>query len=65
MNKQIEDLDRHVIICGYGRLGMMLAKELREGKSQFVIIEPSLDSCNEAKQPKIRDGLLNDAFVWG
>ena len=49
-NKQIEDLDRHVIICGYGRLGMMLAKELREGKSQFVIIEPSLDSCNEAKQ---------------
>ena len=50
MNKQIEDLNRHVIICGYGRLGMMLAKELREGKSQFVIIEPSLDSCNEARQ---------------
>ncbi len=50
MKKQIEELDRHVIICGFGRLGMMLAKELREGKSSFVISEPSLDSCNEAKQ---------------
>jgi Trk K+ transport system NAD-binding subunit len=50
MNKQIEDLDKHVIICGYGRLGQMLAKELKEGKSEFVVLEPDVNRCKEAKE---------------
>ncbi len=50
MNKQIEDLHDHVVICGFGRTGSMLAKELRAGKAQFVIIEPDHDRYVEAKE---------------
>lgn len=49
MTKQIEDLEGHVIVCGFGRTGNMLAKELSLGKAQFVIIEPDRIRCLEAK----------------
>ena len=39
MQKEIEHLTDHVIICGYGRIGQMLARELQAGKADFVIIE--------------------------
>jgi Trk K+ transport system NAD-binding subunit len=49
MNKQIDELKDHVIICGFGRTGNMLAKELRAGKSQFVVIEPDHNRFLEAQ----------------
>ncbi|MDR3488414.1 MAG: potassium channel protein [Bradyrhizobium sp.] len=39
MQKDIDRLTDHVIICGYGRIGQMLARELQAGKCDFVIIE--------------------------
>jgi voltage-gated potassium channel len=39
MKNDIEHLRGHVIICGFGRIGNMLAKELRAGGSEFVVIE--------------------------
>jgi Trk K+ transport system NAD-binding subunit len=50
MNKHIEDLANHIIICGFGRTGSMLAKELQGGKAKFVIIEPNQDRFAEAKE---------------
>jgi len=35
----IEKLSGHVIICGFGRIGGMLARELKAGGAPFVIIE--------------------------
>lgn len=49
MNKQIEHLVDHVIVCGFGRTGAMLAKELAHGKADFVIVEPNQTRCLEAK----------------
>jgi voltage-gated potassium channel len=49
MTKQIDELKNHVIICGFGRTGNMLAKELRAGKADFVIIEPDADRFTESK----------------
>jgi Trk K+ transport system NAD-binding subunit len=49
MNKQIDELERHVIICGFGRTGSMLAKELRDGKAEVVVIEPDHDRVAEAR----------------
>jgi voltage-gated potassium channel len=49
MNKQIEDLEGHVIVCGFGRTGNMLAKELTQGKAKLVVIEPNQSRCLEAK----------------
>jgi Trk K+ transport system NAD-binding subunit len=50
MHRQIEDIRDHVIICGFGRIGNMLAKELRAGKARFVILEPSAQRFAEAKE---------------
>jgi voltage-gated potassium channel Kch len=39
MQNQVAKLKDHVIICGFGRIGQMLAHELKSGRVQFVVIE--------------------------
>ena len=39
MQKDIDKLKDHVIICGYGRIGISLAEELRDGGVPFVVVE--------------------------
>jgi hypothetical protein len=36
MKTQIDDLKGHVVVCGFGRLGTMLAKSLRASSAGFV-----------------------------
>jgi Trk K+ transport system NAD-binding subunit len=48
MKTQINKMADHVIICGYGRIGQMLADELRAGGSDFVIVELNEARCAEA-----------------
>ena len=39
MEKTISKLRNHHIICGYGRMGAVIAKELKEKNQKFLIIE--------------------------
>jgi len=39
MIKNISKLKNHYIICGYGRMGAVIAKELKEKGQKFLIIE--------------------------
>ena len=39
MTHDIENLHRHVIVCGFGRVGQMLTEELRRSGQSFVVIE--------------------------
>lgn len=39
LNKKIESLKNHYIICGYGRMGRIIGKELRQHNAPFVVIE--------------------------
>ena len=39
VNSEIDRLDDHVIICGFGRIGVMLAKDLKDGGADLVILE--------------------------
>lgn len=39
MNTQIEKLNNHIIVCGFGRIGEALAAGLRAGGAAFVILE--------------------------
>ena len=43
MTRGIRKLRQHTIICGYGRVGQMLSKELLQQKQAFVIV----DTCTE------------------
>ena len=39
MSNQIDRLRDHVIVCGFGRIGVMLAQGLHDGGADFVILE--------------------------
>ena len=39
MMKNISKLKNHFVICGYGRMGAVIARELQEKALDFVIIE--------------------------
>jgi len=49
MLNEIEGLSGHVIICGYGRIGVQLARELHGTGCGFVIIERSAEKTAEAQ----------------
>lgn len=39
MTKEIRQLENHVIICGFGRMGMLLASQLGEAGQAFVVVD--------------------------
>ena len=49
MTKGIEKLSGHTIICGIGRLGTILARELDESGKPFVAIDADLDRLQDAE----------------
>ncbi|HEX6180710.1 MAG TPA: potassium channel protein [Chitinophagaceae bacterium] len=55
--KEIEKLDKHVIICGYGRNGHEAARTLRSHQVQFIVIEKNHTLM--AKSILEEDGLLH------
>ncbi len=44
MQKNIEKLLDHYIVCGYGRMGMHICEELNEANVPFVVIENNPDN---------------------
>jgi voltage-gated potassium channel len=49
MQSQIDHLKDHVIICGFGRIGQMLARQLHAGQASFLVIERSEHRAAEAR----------------
>jgi voltage-gated potassium channel Kch len=49
MQATIDKLTGHVIVCGFGRIGQMLAQSLTEGNARFVILERSENRVALAK----------------
>ncbi|MFA5955886.1 TrkA family potassium uptake protein [Hyphomicrobium sp.] len=50
MKAEVDKLDDHVIVVGFGRIGMMLAKELKAGGMKFVVLEQ-----DESRAQHVRD----------
>ena len=49
VKNDIEKLTGHVIICGFGRIGATLAKDLTNGETAFVILERNERRAEEAR----------------
>ena len=47
LQKQIADLKDHYIICGFGRIGQIICRELFEDNIKFVVIEQDPDVIEE------------------
>lgn len=50
MNKDIESLEDHVIICGFGRIGQMVARELKAAHQPFVVLDTDPDRIELARE---------------
>ena len=48
MTKEIERLEGHVIVCGFGRIGRILTSDLKHQGRQFVILENAQDRITDA-----------------
>ncbi len=47
---EIDKLENHVIVIGFGRIGVMLAKELKAGGAPFMVLEQ-----NEKRAAEVRE----------
>lgn len=43
MNKRIEDLSNHVIVCGYGRVGTEAVIDLKAHNREYIVIEQKVE----------------------
>ena len=53
MDKQIEKLDRHIIICGYGRTGEYIVRDLQKMHKPFVVIESDPERVKMMEQESV------------
>ncbi|MFZ2198722.1 MAG: NAD-binding protein [Thermodesulfovibrionales bacterium] len=56
LEKKIKGLKDHYIICGYGRMGKIICKELREKNQKFVVIEKKTDFLTDTEDTLIIQG---------
>ncbi len=54
LDVKISSLDNHIIVCGYGRMGRMVADNLRRRKENLVVIDSDDSQTSQAEQ----DGML-------
>jgi len=52
MHKKIEQLSRHYIICGFGRVGEAAAEHFKKAGADYVIVESNPEQCEELKERK-------------
>ncbi len=55
LERHIQNLKDHTIICGFGRIGSFICNELHQAKKSFVVIE---------NDPKIIPDLENHAYLF-
>ena len=53
MSKEIKRLDRHVIICGFGRLGLDLVNQLQHRGIPFVVVDIDHEKVKQASEAKL------------
>ena len=56
LEKKIKDLHNHYIICGYGRMGRIICRELNAKKEEFIVIEKNPDKLHEKENILIMEG---------
>jgi voltage-gated potassium channel len=56
LEKKIKDLDHHYIICGYGRMGRIICRELKAKGEEFIVIEKNPNKLHEKENILIMEG---------
>lgn len=65
MKKQLDALDKHVIVCGFGRVGRLVAQEFSQAGVPFVVIdrdENELEDLGEAGVALVGDATSDETL---
>src|ERR1700749_1115542 len=63
---EVDKLNNHVIVCGYGRIGVELAKALKDGRAEVVVLEQNerrVEQAREAGHLCIQGDATNEATL--
>jgi voltage-gated potassium channel len=65
MNRDIESLQKHVIVCGFGRMGQILARQLSKSELDFVVIDHDKERVEmaEALNYLVKFGNATDELI--
>ena len=61
IDKEIDQLKDHIILCGYGRVGSVVGNELIKNKIPFVVIDIDSDVIDKIRSENILLALKGDA----
>ncbi|MEW5746987.1 MAG: potassium channel protein [Nitrospirota bacterium] len=56
VEKRIKELKDHYIVCGFGRMGRIICRELKEKKVRFIVVEKQHDIAQESDDLLIIEG---------
>jgi voltage-gated potassium channel len=56
LEKRLKELKDHFIVCGYGRMGKIISRELKGEDVSFVVIEKNPDQLEEKEDILVIDG---------
>ncbi len=65
LSKKIESLKDHYIICGYGRMGSIICRELMQSNAPFVVVEgdPDIVSSMDADYLALQGDATQDSIL--
>jgi len=53
VNRKISSLSNHIIVCGYGRMGRIICRNLRDRGREIVVIEADDNATKQAEADEI------------
>ncbi len=70
VEKRIKELKDHYIVCGFGRMGSVICKELRDKRARFVVVEKDASAVSGAEADLLfvsgdatKDEILKEAGI--
>jgi voltage-gated potassium channel Kch len=66
VQSEVDKLDNHIIVCGYGRIGVELAKALKDGRAPYVVVEREeqrVAQARDAGHPCLQGDATNESTL--
>jgi len=66
VQSEVDKLERHIIVCGYGRIGVELAKALKDGRAPYVVVEQQdrrVAQARDAGHPCLQGDATNESTL--
>ena len=65
LRMEINSMQNHYVVCGFGRVGVRVAEELRSEGNQVLVVEQDEKACARAREKQyiVLEGNVNDEII--